>query len=251
MDASPLPIVVPSGPPTNVPSAPPATGSAFRTTPLRTPPTALSDRRAHDLADRATNLADKVAEELIQFLLVRDREQFGRHLKLVGLAEHFRTAFTRPRRLLAFERFQFRIVFSERTRHDDLRDETDQWHACTSLRSILARSVPDAATRDLAENLEAVRANAEAGFAGPAPCPQAAKLSSVVLVLKIAGGCRRQEQRPCYDFQHCGRASCRMFEGAKGLDTVPHVTGPCGCLREACSSQERPGRTPDAFAKRQ
>ena len=148
MDASPLPIAVPSGPPTNVPSAPPATGSAFLTTPLRTPPTALSDRRAHDLADRAANIANKSAEELIQFLLVVTASSSAAiSSSSVSLSTseplspgHADCSPSSVSNSGSYSASGLGMTISA-TRQTN-------GHACTSLRSILARSVPDAATRD-------------------------------------------------------------------------------------------------------
>ena len=41
-----------------------------------------------DLADRATDFLEEVAEELVQLLLGRHTEEFGGEVDLVGLAEH-------------------------------------------------------------------------------------------------------------------------------------------------------------------
>ena len=54
---------------------------------LEAVPDCLPERRTHDRADRARDLAHEVAEKPIKFVLVADGEQFGRKFELARLVE--------------------------------------------------------------------------------------------------------------------------------------------------------------------
>jgi hypothetical protein len=54
---------------------------------LEHPADRAADRRGDGLADRARRTLEQLAEELVEFLLIGDLEQFGGQLHLVGFAE--------------------------------------------------------------------------------------------------------------------------------------------------------------------
>src|SRR5262249_13938 len=80
----------------------------------------LPDRRRHGRADAASYRANKLAKKLLEFLLLPDREQFGRQIHLAGFAEDLAPCVRRGDPL-SCERLPLRVVLGKATEHRDPR----------------------------------------------------------------------------------------------------------------------------------